>query len=306
MRCGSNFGKDFSMRFNSTIVAGRARLAASAALILAAATAASAGSDPSGVWINDTGRGAVEIKPCGAALCGHVVWVKDGADTKGCGRQIIGGATPAGSGRWDSGWIYSPEKRKNYDVELTPLKDGTLRVMGYAGTKLFSRTMIWTRAPADLQRCGNIEAKAAPATPTVAVPAPAAIKPVEPVDVKTATGKVSDPATASPTAVQPATAATIPGTTAKDGSAHVATAPGASADTAPPANSAPAPSTPDKPTMADNDADDEGGEKPGERRKGGGLKLGDLDLDKVFTKTKSGKCKLDLPWVKVQFKCDQD
>ncbi len=303
------------MRFNSTIAARRARLAASAALILAAATAASAGSDPSGVWINDTGRGAVEIKPCGSALCGHVVWVKDGADTKGCGRQIIGDATPAGSGRWDSGWIYSPEKRKNYDVELTPLKDGTLRVMGYAGTKLFSRTMIWTRAPADLQRCGNVEAKASPATPAVAAPAavastpePAAVKPVEPLDVKTATAKAAGPATAVPAVVPPATAATVPSTTAKDGSAHVATAPGASKDTEPPANSADAPSTLDKPKMADNDADggDEGGEKPGERRKGGGLKLGDLDLDKVFTKTKSGKCKLDLPWVKVQFKCDQD
>jgi hypothetical protein len=32
--------------------------------------------------------------------------------------------------------------------------DGSkLKVVGYAGTKLFSETMVWTRAPADLQRC---------------------------------------------------------------------------------------------------------------------------------------------------------
>ena len=299
------------MRITSTMAARRAAFASSAALVLMAATGALAGSDPSGVWINDTGRGAVEIKPCGAALCGHVVWVKDGADTKGCGRQIIGDASSAGGGRWDNGWIYSPEKRKNYDVELTPLKDGTLRVMGYAGTKLFSRTMIWTRAPADLKRCGEVEAKAAPAassppvsTPAVVQPAAtAAVKPAEPAGVKTETAKAD--------------------ANAKDGNANVATAPEAPKDIAPEAQKdiapearkettqeAPkntAPSAPEKPKIADSNSDgDEGGEQPGQRRKHGGLKLGDLGLDQVLTKTKSGKCKLDLPWVKVQFNCNKD
>ena len=63
--------------------------AAFAAVVLASGSA-SAASDPTGVWVNDTGRGAIEIKQCGDGLCGHVVWVKDPADTKGCGRQIIG------------------------------------------------------------------------------------------------------------------------------------------------------------------------------------------------------------------------
>lgn len=127
---------------------------------------AEAASDPTGVWINDTGRGAIEIKPCGAALCGHVVWVKDTSDTKGCGRQIIGNAAKVGASTWDNGWIYSPEKKQKYDVELKPLSNGTLQVTGYAGTKLFSKTMIWKRAPADLVRCGAQEtiAKADPAT----------------------------------------------------------------------------------------------------------------------------------------------
>ncbi|MFN0219878.1 MAG: DUF2147 domain-containing protein, partial [Hyphomicrobium sp.] len=105
------------------------------------ATLALAGADPTGVWLNDTGRGAIEIKPCGDKLCGHVVWVKDETDAKkGCGRQIIGDAKSVGGGRWDNGWIYSPEKKRNYDVELKPMDDGNLRVTGYAGVKFLSKT----------------------------------------------------------------------------------------------------------------------------------------------------------------------
>ena len=124
-----------------------------------AAESAFAAPDPTGIWMNDTGRGAVEIKQCGNALCGNVVWVKSASDSKGCGKQIIGGVAPVGGGRWDNGWIYSPEKGRKYDVELTPLKNGTLRVTGYAGVKFLSKTMIWTRAPQDLQLCGQTVAK---------------------------------------------------------------------------------------------------------------------------------------------------
>ncbi len=121
-------------------------------------SAAAGAAEPTGVWINDTGRGAIEIKNCGGALCGHVVWVKDTSDTKGCGRQIIGNAAKVGAGVWDNGWIYSPENKKKYDVELKPLSNGTLQVTGYAGTKLFSQNDdLEARAiqPATLRRRGN-------------------------------------------------------------------------------------------------------------------------------------------------------
>ena len=130
--------------------------AAIGALTFSSSSVVAAG-DPTGVWLNDTGRGAIEIKNCGAGLCGHVVWVKDQSDTKGCGRQILGNVAKVGAGSWDNGWIYSPEKKKKYDVALKPLANGTLQVTGYAGTKLFSKTMIWKRAPANLARCGSEE-----------------------------------------------------------------------------------------------------------------------------------------------------
>jgi hypothetical protein len=251
--------------------------------------------DATGVWINDTGRGAVEIKPCGKALCGHVVWVKDTNDTKGCGKQIIGDVESSGNGVWDGGWIYSPEKRRNYDVELKPLTDGTLRVVGYMGTKLFSRTMIWTRAPADLQRCGTIEAKADPAPATTAAPAQDAAPATKP-----ESEKALPPAVATDKSTSATSANSAPATAAAPKS-ETTPADAASKEAAPNAATAPSP-----PAEANND---DGGEKPGERRKGSGvdlskLKIGDISLDKVLTKTKSGKCKLDLPWVKIQIDCE--
>lgn len=243
--------------------------AAIGAAISFVSPASAASNDPLGVWLDDTGRGAIEIKPCGSGVCGYVVAVKNANDTKGCGKQIIGDAKPVEGGRWDNGWIYSPEKRKNYDVELKPMSNGTLRVVGYAGTKLFSRTMIWTAAPADLKRCDAVDAAAPAATEAEAASAESPTKPV-------ATG---------PEAAQPSTEPAK--TVTKDVKPE-----------APTADVAEVPSN--------SEADAQGGEQPGERSANKGrLKIGDLDLDKVLTRTESGKCKLDLPWVKVKFDCER-
>ncbi len=122
---------------------------------------------PTGIWIDHTGRGAVEITECGANLCGRAVWVKDPKDSKGCGIQIIGNAKPVSGGKWDNGWIYDPDEDAKYSVELTPLPGDKLKVLGYSGSKFFSETMIWKRAPADLKRCDQTAA-VTPAVPVIA------------------------------------------------------------------------------------------------------------------------------------------
>lgn len=247
--------------------------AAIGAALSSAPSANAAGTDPTGIWLDDTGRGAIEIKPCGNGLCGYVVAVKSATDTKGCGKQIIGDAKPVSGGRWDNGWIYSPEKRKNYDVELKPMPNGTLRVVGYAGTKLFSRTMIWTQAPADLKRCDSVDAKSPAANEAAVAPA------------KTAPAV----ATMEKPAEQPKAVVTTPDQTKTE--TPKVEAPKPASDVAEPAG---------KPETTA-----EGDEEPGERSGGKRLKIGDLDLDKVLTRTTSGKCKLDLPWVKVKFDCER-
>jgi uncharacterized protein (DUF2147 family) len=111
--------------------------------------------EPTGLWYDHTGRGAVEITKCGNQLCGRLVWLKDAQHAKQvCGIQIIGDVKPMANGVWDGGWIYDPEKDEKYSVELTPMGPQALKVMGYMGTKWLSETYMWKRAPADLKRCG--------------------------------------------------------------------------------------------------------------------------------------------------------
>lgn len=273
-----------------------------------------AASDPTGVWINDTGRGAIEIKPCGEALCGNVVWVKDQADSKGCGKQILGDVAPAGSGVWDNGWIYSPERGRKFNVELKPLANGKLRVTGYAGVKFLSQTMIWTRAPENLQRCGagdpQIEAKA--------VPPPAAAKPDA--SPAPATGTASDKAAPTPEvalAAPPPAAAQRPNTAPTDKppgeASNAAKAPatddpgtGPSArpqGAAPSAAGAQATAPPSSHGSDQKDEETASADDDGEGGSGLEEKLSGLGLGKVFTKT-NGKCKVDLPWVKLSVDCE--
>jgi len=138
------------------------RIVGSLAVSLAACSTAVAAPSPLGVWIDQTGRGAVEITDCGGRLCGRLVWFKDEKHSKqGCNFQIIGNVKPIGGNKWDGGWIVDPDKdpNKKYDVEITPIGDTKLRVMGYAGMKFLSETMTWTRAPADLRKCNEEAAK---------------------------------------------------------------------------------------------------------------------------------------------------
>ena len=137
-------------------------LALTAAGTLIGSAAAQAGTDPSGLWFDHNGRGAVEIAPCGSGkgYCGYVVHVTDSKNTKRCGMQILGNVTNSGGG-----WIYSPDRGKKYTVELTRLSDDKLRVVGNAGS-FFSKTYTWKRAPDDVARCGETTAAApAPAKP---------------------------------------------------------------------------------------------------------------------------------------------
>lgn len=286
-------------------------LAALGAALSLMSTPTLAAPSPLGVWIDHSGRGAVEIKPCGNALCGYVVAVKSDRDTKGCGKQIIGGAKARNGNLWSGGWIYSPERRKTFDVELKPLENGNLRVVGFAGVRLFSRTMIWKPAPADLKRCGDNEqtAAVAPAKPISAkaetsAPAPeAAPKPVatpEPAQK----ANTPEPETADSKTAPAADNAAAPSAAEAANEGSAANSAAAKPETSEPEAAAPT----DEPAQSeDQTADIEEGEDAGPpvpREKG--LDLGGLNLEKILTKTKNGKCKIDLPWVKLTVDCNTD
>lgn len=134
---------------------------------------------PVGVWIDHTGRGAIEITPCGQGLCGKIVWMQQPLDKRGqplrdelnenrrlrarpiCGLQIIGDLKPMQDGSWDRGWIYDPEQGESFDVELRLRGPDVLQVTGYKGLKFLSETFRWRRT-AELP---------SPACPTASNPA---------------------------------------------------------------------------------------------------------------------------------------
>jgi len=124
--------------------------AITAATVFSAVNTAEAGSF-SGLWYDHTGRSAIQVSKCGSGLCGRMVWLKNKSHNSVCGTSIIGGGKRVGNA-YDTGWIYSPERRKKYSVEITP-QGNSLKVMGYAGSKFLSKTMIWKRAPSNLKRC---------------------------------------------------------------------------------------------------------------------------------------------------------
>lgn len=134
-----------------------AQAGAAIAAVVLISTPADAASDPTGIWFDHNGRGAVEIKSCadGNGLCGYVVHVKEQRHADRCGLQILGHVTPDGGG-----WIYSPDRGRKYDVALKRLTDDKLRVVANAGSSFFSRTFTWNRAPDGIARCGETTAQA--------------------------------------------------------------------------------------------------------------------------------------------------
>jgi uncharacterized protein (DUF2147 family) len=193
-------------RITTMLISQRRAFALSWLLLTASAGGAFAGTSPMGTWVDHSGEGAVEITDCGGKLCGRVVWLKNPANQETCNLQVIGNAKPSSGGKWDGGWIYDPENKTQYDVEITPMGSEKLKVFGYAGVRLFGETMTWTRAPGDLKRCDVKEdvKVAPPAVPAVPQVTPsreqvAVVNPVPPVNLPVE-GAVAETPAASPPA----------------------------------------------------------------------------------------------------------
>lgn len=109
--------------------------------VCAAALAVMAGSawaDPvEGVWQtrkDDNGNfGHVEIKPCGPAFCGTLVRAFDGSgkqiESPNVGKRIVWDMVAYADGLYDDGKIWSPDRDKTYNGDMT-LAGDSLSVRG--------------------------------------------------------------------------------------------------------------------------------------------------------------------------------
>lgn len=274
---------------------GIALQAAALAAGLLSASAARAEMSPLGIWIDHTGRGAVEITRCGEKLCGYVAWVKSTKDADGCGEQIIGDVKAMGGGKWDKGWIYDPDSDSKYDVELTPLGSDKLRVVGYAGSKWLSETMTWKRAPADLQKCSK-------AGDTAAAPT-AEDKPVAAVEDKPEAKATADArpeqAKDEPVAEAAPAAKAEPETKAKPERTESKPTAIAKADDSDDADA--------KTAKADDEDEDEPKSKSAKHKGGDGKAIAKIVEALNVKKIDKRRCKMDVPYVDmvVTFPCEK-
>ncbi|MEP1537426.1 MAG: DUF2147 domain-containing protein [Paracoccaceae bacterium] len=111
-------------------------LALAAILALGTATGAMAADPLEGLWRttkDDNGNsGLIEVKPCGAKLCGTLIKSFDASgasvSSKQIGRKIISETVASGGGSY-KGKVYSPDRDKTYNSKLA-LSGNTLKVSG--------------------------------------------------------------------------------------------------------------------------------------------------------------------------------
>lgn len=108
-----------------------------AAFVLMSASVAQAGNPVEGIWktkVDDNGKyGYVQIKPCGPAFCGTLIKAFDGSGkeyaSENVGKKIVWDMKPYDAGVYDDGKVWSPDRNKTYDADMT-LKGNALAVRG--------------------------------------------------------------------------------------------------------------------------------------------------------------------------------
>lgn len=116
-----------------------------------AALIAIAGPAPiEGNWKNPIGSAIIAIEPCGAKLCGKVVWASARGEREVARntRQIVGTTVLTGLQRDGAQWtgsLYIPDDNIHVTAHLRPLGREQLKLTGCGLMGLICRTQLWTR-----------------------------------------------------------------------------------------------------------------------------------------------------------------
>jgi uncharacterized protein (DUF2147 family) len=124
------------------------------------ASTQSAGS-PAGIWLTEKGDARIQISPCGSAICGKIVWLRDPIDPNTgkpqvddknmnpklatrpmMGLQLFIDMKPSGPGMW-AGSIYNGDDGKVYASKVSLQSPTLLRVEGCVGSFCGGET--WTK-----------------------------------------------------------------------------------------------------------------------------------------------------------------
>lgn len=123
-------------------------------------TSFAASIDPSGLWLTENKRAAIQISDCGDKLCGHIAWIIDSGmqkDSKNpdpakrnnpmCGLPILWGFSQNANNPkvWEKGRIYKADEGDIYHATISVVDENKLYLRGYVGIPLLGKTQYWTR-----------------------------------------------------------------------------------------------------------------------------------------------------------------
>lgn len=120
--------------------------------LLGAAAPAPLQESVQGEWKNTKNTIHMRVQPCGAGMCGTVIWAGDQqrADAKkGSGKELIGSMllrnlVRGEDGKW-RGKVYVPDIDSNVSATVIQLDRNTIRITGCTLVGLICRTQHWQR-----------------------------------------------------------------------------------------------------------------------------------------------------------------
>lgn len=136
-------------------------LAGAAAMLIAvtgiqgaaeAQAAAAAAQQPIGVWRNPKNSVHVRIQPCGANMCGTVVWASARAQEKArkagtpnlIGKQLLQEFRSEGPGAWN-GRVFVPDMQRTVSGRLKKAGPDSVVASGCLLGKFLCKSQTWTR-----------------------------------------------------------------------------------------------------------------------------------------------------------------
>jgi len=120
-------------------------------------------------WLNPHNSVVVRTGPCGAHLCGWIIWAdkearddaRDGGVDRLVGTQLLENYSYQGKGRW-SGTVYVPDMGHSFASQIEQMPAGRMKVKGCILGGLLCKSQIWTRIDAVPSGDGPVHPEARP------------------------------------------------------------------------------------------------------------------------------------------------
>jgi uncharacterized protein (DUF2147 family) len=119
-------------------------LAAALVIALGLSAGAARAQEADGVWMREDGASKVQFSPCGAALCGTIVWLKNPNSKAHVGQKVFFDMARADQNSW-TGQAFNPEDSKTYSGKMV-VNGKKLRTSGCVFGGLICKSMTWARA----------------------------------------------------------------------------------------------------------------------------------------------------------------